>query len=431
MEERFLYHIWDAGHLQTDLKTVSGKTIKIHYPGQFNTNRGPDFVNTVLSIGSEELQGSVEIHLHTQDWQHHNHQEDLYYNPVILHVVYCHNGAGAHTVKENGELCEILELQHCLSDDIDKLITDLENAPVEPISTYCELLSAIDHDHLQAILGWHGRQRLNGKVRRFNAQLSMSDFDQIFYEGIMEAAGYDKNKLNFLSLAQHVSFSRQRDWQKDGMLKNELAAIMVVSSGLLEKSEHLLPDELSQHLKSMYEKQPWQGTKILIDWHLFRIRPVNHPLKRLLAISGFIYDHLERGLLNLFLDEIEHHKPSPRDRARLFAGLFKITDDFPGHAVKSLGSCVINNIYLNIYLPVMLLYASKIADEGMKSSLLASWNEQPALADNHILRFMVKHLNPAQIRDIKRKSLYQQGLMNIFHLYCHYHLCNQCKAHLC
>ncbi len=32
--EKFLYHIWDAQHLVTNLKTVSGKTVKIMFTGR-------------------------------------------------------------------------------------------------------------------------------------------------------------------------------------------------------------------------------------------------------------------------------------------------------------------------------------------------------------------------------------------------------------
>jgi len=50
MDEKFLYHIWDEGHLAANLKTVSGKDLKVNYQGQFNTFRGPDFVNAIISV---------------------------------------------------------------------------------------------------------------------------------------------------------------------------------------------------------------------------------------------------------------------------------------------------------------------------------------------------------------------------------------------
>jgi len=181
MEEKFLYHIWDESHLATDLKTVSGKDLKIHYQGQFNTFRGPDFVNAIISLDGEDLQGAVEIHQNTQDWLKHNHHEDVYYNQVILHIVLNHNSIQPYTMKENGEFIEILELKNQLSEEIQKLITDIGDRKLSSGNDYCDLLSAIDNDRLFSILTLYGKQRFMSKVRRFNASLAISDFDQVLY----------------------------------------------------------------------------------------------------------------------------------------------------------------------------------------------------------------------------------------------------------
>ena len=76
MEERFLYHIWDAGHMQNELRTVTGKSVQVKYQGQYNTNRGPDFRNALIEISGELLRGDVEIHLNSNDWIAHNHHEE-------------------------------------------------------------------------------------------------------------------------------------------------------------------------------------------------------------------------------------------------------------------------------------------------------------------------------------------------------------------
>ncbi|MDD5316398.1 MAG: DUF2851 family protein, partial [Candidatus Cloacimonetes bacterium] len=69
MEERFLYHIWDEGHLTPDLRCISRKDLRVVYQGQFNTGRGPDFKNAIIELAGEQLRGDIEIHLKTTDWQ--------------------------------------------------------------------------------------------------------------------------------------------------------------------------------------------------------------------------------------------------------------------------------------------------------------------------------------------------------------------------
>ena len=63
--EKFLYHIWDAGHLKHSLRTVSGKNLKVVYQGQLNTNSGPDFSNVIVEMDGMAVLGTVEIHLNT------------------------------------------------------------------------------------------------------------------------------------------------------------------------------------------------------------------------------------------------------------------------------------------------------------------------------------------------------------------------------
>ena len=427
MEEKFLYHIWDAGHLNLNLHTVSGKQVKIGYQGQFNTFRGPDFVNAIINIDGEDFRGGVEIHINTQDWIKHAHQEDEFYNQVILHVVFNHNSAGTCTIKENGELSEILELKEQLSEDIFKLIETAYDTPISKSDTYCELLSAIDNDHLLALLALHGKQRFLGKVRRFNASLNVSDFDQILYEGIMEAAGYDKNKLNMLQLAQSIPFHYLREWHRSGMDVTGMISIISGSSGLLLKSKTRLPEDLYATLMHAYEAQPFQAKKVQCDWQLFRIRPLNHPMLRIILVAEFIFSCFPEGLLNRTLMGVEFHSPDPSLRYKRFTMLFAPQTDTLMPSKNGLGRSVINNTFLNIYLPIMYLYAQKTADEGMQNSVMESWNTFAALQENHIIRFMCRHISPSQVKLVGKRALYQQGMMDIFYRSCRYHLCSQCK----
>ncbi len=427
MEEKFLYHIWDAGHLSTNLRTVSGKALQIKYQGQFNTFRGPDFVNTIIELDGEDLRGAVEIHLETQDWLRHSHQEDQYYNAVVLHVVLNHNGKSLHTVKENGELAEILELKDQLSDDIRKLIVNIGQNQLRSGDAYCDLLSAIDNDRLVAILSLHGRQRFMGKVRRFNAALSFSNFDQILYEGMMEAAGYDKNKLNLLQLAQSITFADLKEWDAGNLDCLAMISILSGSSGLLAKSKNRIAEEQYNALMKAYEAQAYHARKVDIDWQLFRIRPGNHPMLRLILLSEFIHTCLKDGLLSSFLTEVESGNPKPTDRYKRFTKLLSSPSEQDMLKAKSLGKTVINNIFLNIYLPIMFLYAQKLNDAEMAKSLMESWECFGALEENYITRFMCRHINPSQVSNVNKRSLYQQGLMDIFYRTCRYHLCDQCK----
>lgn len=89
MTERLLQYIWQFQYFnKTDLLTKNGEGVQIIFPGQHNTNQGPDFSDAKIKIGNTIWAGTVELHLKTSDWQKHKHQLDKNYNNVILHVVW-------------------------------------------------------------------------------------------------------------------------------------------------------------------------------------------------------------------------------------------------------------------------------------------------------------------------------------------------------
>lgn len=418
MEEKFLYHIWDEGHLQAELSTATRLPVRIVYQGQYNTARGPDFKNAIIEIAGETKRGDVEIHIKTSDWQAHSHQEDAYFNQVILHVVLQHNSSYPYTILEDGSPVEILSLEEQLSEDIQKLLAQQdENA--KP-AVYCDLLSAIDSSHLQAILHNAGMRRFAGKLKRFNTALSLSSFDQIFYEGIFEALGYNKNKLNTLCLAQSLPLKILAEYKAEGMNKLQLCAIYLCASGLLKKKSAMIDENMVTDLWREYEAQPWQGQKIDIDWQLFRIRPQNHPVKRLIYISDLIWEHLDGDLLKTFISATE----SQKNLYKAFCSIWTARSLYPNLKPQTLGKSVQNNIYLNIFLPVMALWHQKMSSNA--ESIYQAYTDFRPLQGNYVTRFMERYLNSSQIKLASSRAIYQQGLMDIYHRFCNWHYCSEC-----
>lgn len=426
MEEKFLYHIWDEGHILPELKTASGKALRVIYPGQYNTNRGPDFCNAIISLDGEAIGGDVEIHLNTYDWIAHSHHEDRFFNSTILHVVLQHKQPVHLTIKENGEAIEILELQDQLSEDIGKLLARQIPGEKPRSVSYCDLLSAVDADTLTSILGYFGMRRFRSKIKRFNASLILSDFDQVLYEGMMEAAGYDKNKLNLLKIAQLIPYRHIRQWQAEGMDAMDLISIICVSSGLLAKSVKHLDESFAALLNTRFEAQSYHAQKMDIDWQLFRIRPANHPIYRIIALCTLLLKTTDAGLLNYLLSHVIGSSTREGDWFRGFRAVFA-KNVLPGaEKFPQPGKGVVGNIYLNIFLPIIHLYHEKIADSKTLSRIVEEYQSFAALQDNHITRFMANHANPRLIPLASSKSIYQQGLIEIYYRWCRHRLCDEC-----
>lgn len=87
--EFLLHFIWQYRYYNhRELTTDAGTPLFINYPGEPNTDQGPDFKNARITIGDTFHEGPIELHLKASDWDRHAHTGDPHYQNVILHVVW-------------------------------------------------------------------------------------------------------------------------------------------------------------------------------------------------------------------------------------------------------------------------------------------------------------------------------------------------------
>lgn len=86
-KESLLHFIWRFRLFnQLNLQTTEGDLVIVEDVGQHHQNAGPDF--EFARIREATWAGSVEIHIHEEDWMKHGHQKDKRYDTVVLHVVW-------------------------------------------------------------------------------------------------------------------------------------------------------------------------------------------------------------------------------------------------------------------------------------------------------------------------------------------------------
>ena len=77
MTERLLQFIWQLRYFNKNgLVTTKGESLEIIFPGNYNTNQGPDFSEARIKIANTTWAGNVELHIKTSDWEKHRHQDD-------------------------------------------------------------------------------------------------------------------------------------------------------------------------------------------------------------------------------------------------------------------------------------------------------------------------------------------------------------------
>jgi hypothetical protein len=73
------------------LKTVSGKSLRVVYPGKTSDAPRSDFQDAVIKVDRHTLKGDIEVHVKSSDWRKHGHHQNPAYNGVVLHVVMQHD----------------------------------------------------------------------------------------------------------------------------------------------------------------------------------------------------------------------------------------------------------------------------------------------------------------------------------------------------
>ncbi len=89
MKEDLLHYIWQFRQYSAlDIYTQDGQRLSVVKAGKHNHHAGPDFENASIQINDLLLNGDVEIHVKSSDWNRHSNLKDAAYNKVILHVVW-------------------------------------------------------------------------------------------------------------------------------------------------------------------------------------------------------------------------------------------------------------------------------------------------------------------------------------------------------
>src|SRR5439155_356117 len=68
------------------LVTGRGEKLRVIYRGRLGGGTGPDFLDALIAAPGGLLQGDVELHVRSSDFQRHGHQRDPAYAGVVLHV---------------------------------------------------------------------------------------------------------------------------------------------------------------------------------------------------------------------------------------------------------------------------------------------------------------------------------------------------------
>lgn len=448
IDEDFVQKLWNGQRFfNANLISIDGKDVRVLKPGVWNREEGPDFMHAEIEIDGKLLVGDVEIHVKSSEWYSHKHHLNSRFNRVILHVVLYGDDFNLRTRLQNGRRISTLELLKWIDAPIGDLYDEMTQAE-EDATNFCRVTGNRLHiDNLKNVFKTLGTERFLEKADAVRLLRTRLNFEQILYEGIMEALGYSQNSKPLRELAQRVPFS-----VFDYKSEHEIQAILFGVAGMLPTQiEKPLPKSETDNpyivaLEKLWEVSEHTKNEVCMDaskWHFGRIRPNNHPARRIVAMSQLIFQ-CKGSLMMYFLPtcemavNLETSITLREIRNKLLnlltlepSGYWVTHSNFGKGGTKNaklIGSDRALDILVNKILPVAYIWAVESESKKLQDAILTLYSDYTKMQDNSIIRQVGKHVfNDVQpMRMIRPTAQIQQGIIRLYKNYCIDQLCDLC-----
>jgi len=354
MKEDFLHYIWQHQYFdKTDLATTAGERVQVLRTGFYNTDAGPDFKEALLRVGEVEWSGSVEIHLKASDWHRHQHQQDLKYDQVVLHVVWEADKQVQHT---DGTPVPTLELKGRINLALLHTYEQLQQSRhAIPCAAFWPNVNEITKTMMleRALV-----ERLEGKGKEVLQYYKAcgNDWEQAAYNVLLRGFGFKTNQQAFELLAKVLPLAVVRRHRHDLL---QVEALLLGQAGFLAAPADDYTLQLQKEYDFLSHKYSLQTDALQRhQWNFLRMRPANFPTVRLAQLAAVLhrYQSLFSGLLEA-------------DSIKQYEALFRVpVSDYwqehymPGRTSKtiqqSMGIGSAHNLVVNVVVPLLAAYAT-------------------------------------------------------------------------
>jgi hypothetical protein len=273
---------WFAGEFGKNFVSETGDKIDIVQFGTWNRESGPDFSDAAISVnGSEPLRGCIEIDLVDRNWDLHGHSVNPGFEETVLHVFVDKSDREFFTrTKLNRNVPQVRIDPTALPEAFSA------NIPLARPGRCQAPLRNLPDERLRTVLDAAAQFRLQKKSARIWAKIDNHGADEALFQEIAAALGYKENKLPFMLAAQRVSLKTLRQNVDDA------EGILFGIAGFLESPDLAVYKKSAQnyvrHLWDRWWPHRDEFQRLILPakiWKLSSTRPVNHPQRRLAALS--------------------------------------------------------------------------------------------------------------------------------------------------
>lgn len=359
MTEEFLHYIWQYRLYSPDLVLQTGEQVEVLHPGVHNTDSGPDFFNAKIRIGATIWAGNIEIHIQSSDWKRHNHQQDMSYDNVILHVVWRDD---LPVFRNDGSAIPTLELDGLYNENSWKnYLHFMASRQWIPCNT---MISRIDPFIRNAWLERVLVERLERKALQVEQILliTKNDWAQTFYRLLVRNMGFKLNNQAFEMLSQSLPYPYLAKHADDLF---QVEAMVFGQAGLLGSS---FADAYPQKLKKEYEFLKTKFDLLPIDahlWRFMRLHPGNFPTLRLAQFASIIH-HSRSIVSELFnSNDVNTYHTLFGAEASEYWNTHYTFDKLSASRRKTLGLSSIDLLIINLVAPMLVAYGRWKNDTAM------------------------------------------------------------------
>ncbi|OHB68511.1 MAG: hypothetical protein A2W17_06290 [Planctomycetes bacterium RBG_16_41_13] len=473
IKEELVRCIWFGQHIEKEkLRTDDGLRLEILSPGWWNNEEGPDFKHAEFFLeGKGMIRGSVEIHVFASDWIYHKHETQKTYDAVCLHVVMWNDLKGRCVKNFSGKIIPQITLSLYLEAELDEIIETIDVGSYignkQVIPGYCNLemrKQKITQQWIGGFLDYAGDERILQKAKKYEKWIENKPFERVLYEAIMESLGYKNNKKPFLMLASLVTAETIRSFVPEYTPAQEkkiiAQSLLLGMAGLLPLNEEEtkgFDDETIQYFDRIFST--WQGIKTKIpqtpltreSWSYTGIRPANFPDRRIVAIANILSEHFDNGLFRYMLRIFQKRDDTKKNTRGFKSFVNEILSPFlethdaywsyrytPGgkklnKPQKLLGKERTSNIFVNVIIPVMLVYARKHNDKALEERLHYVYRNYTPHPSTSVTKFMGTRIFGTSMVSNKviHSARRQQGLYQLFKDFCENDTisCNKCALY--
>lgn len=413
-----LCQAWTQLPRSLELRSTDGQVIEIVHLGAWTHGLGPDFRNAMVCFDGKDFQtGSVELHLRTRGWIEHGHNLDPRYNDVVLHVVT--TADRVETRRQDGKLVPVV----VLAANAHKSIHRTEDWSLVGGEVCAAHLAAESPAQLIVALESLGDERMSARSAQMEANLTRVPPDQVLYEAVLDALGYAANREPMRTLSERLPWPILSSIVAMSKVPADTAiAALLGASGFMPMSDSefghtgFAPErhaELTELWRSLSAK--WALSAIpSTAWQLARVRPLNHPIRRLVQ-AALLFAHGQPGLTAALLRPIRHGDDSTRH----------LTEMVAVSGGPTLGEGRARAITTNVLIPFGFALASHSGDTILGERVAELWGSLKAGESNERTRRAIRQISgPVGLKQIGGRA--HQGLIHLDQVLCGPRRCYQC-----